>query len=615
MPAPQEQYAREINDIIVHVAPPTVDETTKRNERLVTWVLDHVDEWEQYRDNNYEDLWKEYYRAWKQVWTSDERTRQSERSKFISPALQQAIEMAVAEAEEATFGRVKWIDIEDDLRDEEKRDVELYRDQLLEDMEINMVPDAITECYLNAAIYGTGIAKVFVEEATEFVTDEAGIAEEQVYTKCSLEPISPEDFVIDPEARTVNEALGCAHIVVRPLHSVQKKQAEGIYNQIPLGDYADDRDVTSKGETKTDNVSDKCEITEYHGLVPSWLLGEDDEDPFRMTEAIVTIANRQSLLKAVENPFTHMDRSVIAFQWDRVPNRFWGRGVAEKGINTQRALNAELRARQDGLALTIHPMMAVDATRLPRGMKLEIAPGKTIMTNGDPKQILNPMHFGEMSSHTYQQANELERMLQDATGQANASAGIAAQPTNATASGMSMILGSAIKRSKRTMQNIERQFLTPMIKKMVYRYQQFDPLRYPGTDHKFLPRSSMGIMAREFTMTQISQAMQVIPPDQPVFGVLLENFFNNSSLPDKERIKAEVQKMYAPKQPDPVMQQAQMLELQQKQADIEKTNSETVENYAQAGAKEKQAEVNAFNAIAMVEDNEIDRDKDRNDKE
>ena len=80
-----------------------------------------------------------------------------------------------------------------------------------------------------------------------------------------------------------------------------------------------------------------------------------------------------------------------------VPNRFWGRGVAEKGINSQRALNAELRARQDGLALTIHPMMAADATRLPRGMKLEVAPGKQILTNGDPKTILNPMHFGEMS--------------------------------------------------------------------------------------------------------------------------------------------------------------------------------------------------------------------------
>ena len=118
-------------------------------------------------------------------------------------------------------------------------------------------------------------------------------------------------------------------------------------------------------------------------------------------------------------------------------------------------------------------------------------------------------------------------------------------------------------------------------------------------------------MAREFTMAQISQAMQVVPPDQPVFGVLLENFFNNSSLPDKERIKAEVQKMYAPKQPDPIQQEAQMLDLQEKAATVEKIKSETVENYAQADAKQKQASVNAFNAIAMVEDNEFDR----NDKE
>ena len=136
---------------------------------------------------------------------------------------------------------------------------------------------------------------------------------------------------------------------------------------------------------------------------------------------------------------------------------------------------------------------------------------------------------------------------------------------------------------------------------------QFDPQRYPSNDYKFLPRSSMGIMAREFTMTQISQAMQVVPPDQPVFGVLLENFFNNSSLPDKERIKAEVQKMYQPKEPDPIQQALTQLTVEEKAALVEKIKSETVENYAQADAKIKQTEVNAFNAIALVEDNEIDR--------
>ena len=328
-----------------------------------------------------------------------------------------------------------------------------------------------------------------------------------------------------------------------------------------------------------------------------------------MTEAIVTIANRQALLRAVENPFLLKDRSVVAFQWDRVPNRFWGRGVAEKGINSQRALNAELRARQDGLALTIHPMMAADATRLARGQKMGIAPGKTILTNGDPKNILNPFHFGDMSSHTYQQAGELERMLQMATGSMDSAAPITSVPRNATASGMSMILGSAIKRSKRTMQNIERRFLKPMITKFIHRYMQFDPMRYPSMDYKFLPRSSMGILAREFTMTQISQAMQVVPPDQPVFGILLENFFNNSSLPDKEKIKAEVAKMYQPKQPNQLEIQAQIKSLEKLAAEVEKLKSEAVENYANADAKQKQADVNAFNAIAMVEDNELDRAK------
>jgi len=603
MPAPYIQ--KPLNEAVVQVADPVYDEEEQLNEELVIWILHHVDQWEQYRVNNFKELWDEYYRGWKQVYTQDEKNRESERSKFMSPALQQAIEMAVAEAEEATFGRVMWIDVDDDLRDEAKADMVLIRDQLIEDMELNHVPDSITEAYLNAAIYGTGIGKVIVEEISELQTDEFGYTDDQTYTGCFLEAISPEDFVIDPEARTVEEALGCAHIVVRPRHSVEQKQAEGLYNAYPLGDYADDRDVESKGESKNTEVKDKVEIIEYHGLIPSRFLGLEDGE-FAMTESIVTIANRQSLLKKTENPFTHKDRSIVAFQWDKVPNRFWGRGVAEKGINSQRALNAELRARQDGLALTIHPMMGVDATRLPRGQKMQIAPGKTIMTNGDPKDILNPMHFGEMSSHTYQQAGELERMLQMATGSMDSAAPLAQNPRNATASGMSMILGSAIKRSKRTMQNIERRFLKPMIRKFIWRYMQFDPQRYPGMDYKFLPRSSMGIMAREFTMTQISQAMQVVPPDQPVFGILLENFFNNSSLPDKEKIKAEVSKMYQPKQ-DPFAELMKQLAAAKEQKEIDKIVSETVENYAQAKSKVQQTEVNAFNAVAMVEDNEIDR--------
>lgn len=611
MPAPISNGMRAINDVVIDVRPLKEDASLIRERKLVSWILDHVDEWEQYRDNNYRDLWDEYYRAWRQVYTSDEKTRESERSKFMSPALPQAIEMAVSEAEEATFGRTAWIDIEDDLRDEIKQDMALIRDQLIEDMDINGVPDGVVECYLNGAIYGTGIAKIIVSEDSELVTDQFGITSEDFYTKCSLEPISPEDFAIDPEAKSIDDALGCAHTVVVSRHNVNKKQAEGIYRKVELGDYADDRDLAAKGETKSQDTEDKVEILEYHGLVPSFMLADDEADDiaegFEMTEAIITIANRSALLKAVKNPFTHKDRSIVSFPWDKVPNRFWGRGVAEKGINSQRALNAELRARQDGLALTIHPMMAADATRLPRGMKLQIKPGGQILTNGDPKTILSPMHFGEMSSHTYQQANELERMLSMATGAMDTAVGMQAQPRNATASGMSMMLGASIKRSKSTMQNIERHFLKPMIRKMVYRYMQFDPMRYPSMDYKFIPRSAMGIMAREFLQSQIAQAMQVASPDTPMFGLLLEAFFDNSSMPNKEAIVEQIKQMYQPKQPTQEEQLVQRLQLEKLAAEVDKLKSEASENYAQAESKMKQTEVNAFNAIATVEDNELDR--------
>ena len=117
------------------------------------------------------------------------------------------------------------------------------------------------------------------------------------------------------------------------------------------------------------------------------------------------------------------------------------------------------------------------------------------------------------------------------------------------------------------------------------------------------------MMAREFTMAQISQAMQIVPPDQPAFGVLLENFFNNSSLPDKEKIKVEIEKMYAPKPPNPIQQIMEKLAIEKEQKEIVKLVSEAVENFAQAKSKVQQTEVNAFNAIAQVEDNEIDRNK------
>ena len=69
------------------------------------WVMEKCDAWRDHFENNYEVKFDEYNRLWRGHYSAEDKTRDSERSQIISPALQQAVESAVAEIEEATFGR------------------------------------------------------------------------------------------------------------------------------------------------------------------------------------------------------------------------------------------------------------------------------------------------------------------------------------------------------------------------------------------------------------------------------------------------------------------------------------------------------------------------------
>ena len=248
------------------------------------------------------------------------------------------------------------------------------------------------------------------------------------------------------------------------------------------------------------------------------------------------------------------DRPVVAFPWDVVPSRFWGRGVCEKGYNSQKALDAELRARIDALALTIHPMMAIDATRMPRGAKAEVRAGKTILTNGNPAEVLQPLNFGNVSQVTFGQAAELQKMVQTATGAID-SAGISGSINGqSTASGISMSLGAIIKRHKRTLINFQESFLIPFVTKAAHRYMQFNPERYPVADYKFHTSSSLGIIAREYEVTQLVQLLQTMQQDNPMYSQLIMSIIDNMNLSNREELISSLQQA---NQPNPEAQQAQ----------------------------------------------------------
>jgi hypothetical protein len=524
--------------------------------------------------------------------------KQSERSKLIAPALQQAVDQTLAEMVEATFGKSTWFDISDDVDPQQRAAAEASRDQLLKDFDRDGVAHDIREAYINGCIFGTGIAKRRVEEVeeTELVPDPITGTPSPTpvgkRVKVTWEAVHPRNFVIDTAASTIEDALGVAHETIRPLHEILAKQASGEYYKGPVDTTSNYTSTLTGPDGKSMSVDneDGVYITEYHGLVPAHMIEdsreeddplkdfqedkdeEDDTDEYRMVEAIVTIANGGTVLKAVKNQYLYEDRGWVAYPHDIVPSSFWGRGVCEKGYNAQAALDAELRARIDALGLLTYPVVGADATRLPRNLNLQITPGKVFMTNGRPSEIIEPLKFGNLDANTFQQSGDLERMVQMATGAVDTATPMDVNSRNSTSTGMSMISGAVIKRAKLTMHNVDVRFLDPLVRKSLLVLHQLDPERYP-IDVEFTVNSTMSIMAREFEQAQMTNLLAIVPQEHPAYNIILKGIMENYSGHSKDKIIAEIEAAMQPSQ-DPMQQQAQQIQMQGALVEMQKIQAE-----------------------------------------
>ena len=587
------------------------------DEHLENWVMAKCDSWRDHYESNYAERFEEFYRLWRGIWAAEDMERKSERSRIISPALQQAVESSVAEIEEATFGRGKYFDITDDMGDAESQDVVYLRSKLHEDFEKTQIRKQVGECLINSAVFGTGVAEVVLEEVKEMAPATQPIMDGQLQavgvnvtdrTVVKLRPVLPQNFLIDPVATSIQDAIGVAVDEFVPRHKVQQLQEEGVYRSVYVGQAASDYDL-EPDQDLTSYDEDKVRLTKYYGLVPRYLLEvgekeamldedediadieveetESDEDASYYVEAIVVVANGGILLKAEANPYMMQDRPVVAFPWDVVPGRFWGRGVCEKGYNSQKALDTELRARIDALALTVHPMMAMDATRLPRGSRPEVRPGKILLTNGDPKSVINPFNFGQVSQITFAQAAELQKMVQMSTGAID-SAGIPGSINgDATAAGISMSLGAIIKRHKRTLINFQQSFLIPFVKMAACRYMQFDPENYPVKDYKFNTTSTLGIIAREYEVTQLVQLLQTMSQESPLYNTLIQSIIDNMNLSNREELMAKLAQAEQASQPTPEQQQMQQA-VQQAQMAFQQSQTAALNGQAQESSARAQ---------------------------
>ncbi|CAB5223004.1 hypothetical protein UFOVP371_48 [uncultured Caudovirales phage] len=591
--------------------PVVFDKETNEEKEIVEWVVGHLNRWRDYRDVNFLPDWEEYERIFRGQWASEDKTRESERSRIISPATQQAVETRHAEVIEAIFGQGDFFDIKDDIKDVDGNpmDVEAIKQLLVEDFKRDKIKKSIDHIELMAEIYGTGIGEISVSSYTEYkpatqampnIQGMAAIGVQASERTCvKLKPVNPKNFLIDPNADSIEEAMGCAIEKYVSIHKIVEGMEKGIYKKVDISTSGEDSDLEPTQELSY-YQDDKVRLITYYGLVPREyltalsgdttdvvdLFPEDSvaDEYSDMVEAIIVIANDSQLLKAEESPYMMKDRPVVAYQDDTVPGRFYGRGTVEKAYNMQKAIDGQLRAHMDSLALTTAPMVAMDATRLPRGAKFEVKPGKMLLTNGPPSEIVYPFHFGQSNQDAPAAAQNFERMLLQATGTVDSAGLPSATQRDGQGQGMSMAMAGVIKKYKRTLVNFQEDFMIPFIYKAAYRYMQFDPERYPSVDMTFIPTATLGVLAREYEQQQMIGLLQTLGPDTPVLPVILKGIFSNSSFSNRAELMATLDQM---SQPSPEAQQAAQ-EKEQMQMQLVGAQTADLQTKAQKQAAEAQ---------------------------
>ena len=222
------------------------EEPTENDKELTAFVVDHCDRWRDYRNTNFLDKYLEYERIFRCEWAAEDKTRDSERSRIVTPATQQAVETRHAEIMEAIFGQGDFFDIKDDLKDIDGNplDVEALKGQLMEDFKQDKIRKSIDQIELMAEIYGTGIGEIIVktekifEPATKPIPGQPMQAAIGVVEKdriaVKIVPVNPKNFLFDPNGTTIDDCMGVAIEKYVSIHKIVEGIEKGIYRKVNI---------------------------------------------------------------------------------------------------------------------------------------------------------------------------------------------------------------------------------------------------------------------------------------------------------------------------------------------------------------------------------------------
>jgi hypothetical protein len=132
---------------------------------------------------------------------------------------------------------------------------------------------------------------------------------------------------------------------------------------------------------------------------------------------------------------------------------------------------------------------------------------------------------------------------------------------------------------------------------------QYEPELYPVSDYKFNATSSLGIIAREYEVSQLVQLLQTMGKDTPYYPVMLKSIVDNMNVANREELIGLIDKA---SQPTPEQQKASE---ETNQAQLAFQASQTAALNAQAEESKMRAHKLHEEALIVPQELEIERIK------
>jgi hypothetical protein len=210
------------------------------------------------------------------------------------------------------------------------------------------------------------------------------------------------------------------------------------------------------------------------------------------------------LIKVVVNPDPLARKPYYKTSFFKIPGAFWGRGIPEVMKDTQQMVNAAARALSNNMGIASGPQVMVNLDRLPPGESItSLVPWKIWQVTSDP--IGNSANKAIEFDHPDSHAQELMGIIQNFSKLADDHTGIPAyvygdtdvSGAGRTASGLSMLMGSAGKGLRQVVMYIDNDIVRPMIERQYHFNMRYDDDDSIKGDCEVVPRGAVNLAVKE----------------------------------------------------------------------------------------------------------------------